>query len=80
MTINDAVYYESNTATASDSQGDLTRNPETCTHTSNGNDTVTRTSNGKFEQKLLSNRTIPVLPLAMNLGIEHGITLIVLTS
>ena len=35
LTINDAKYYESNTATASDEQGDLTSNPETVTHTSN---------------------------------------------
>ena len=37
LTINDARYYESNTATASDTQGDLSRNPETVTHTSKGN-------------------------------------------
>ena len=35
LTINDAKYYESNTATASDEQGNLTSNPETVTHTSN---------------------------------------------
>ena len=35
LTINDTEYYESNTATTSDSQGNLTRNPETVTHTSN---------------------------------------------
>ena len=44
LTINDAKYYESNTATTSDAQGNLTNNPETITHTRNGN----------FEQKLLS--------------------------
>ena len=44
FTINDAEYYESSTATKSDLQGDLTRNPET----------VTPTSNRKIEQKLLS--------------------------
>ena len=37
LTINNAKYYESNTAIASDAQGDFTRNPETTTHTSNGN-------------------------------------------
>ena len=35
LTINDAEYYESNTATASDAQGDITRNPVKVTHTSN---------------------------------------------
>ena len=37
FTINDAKYFESNTATASGAQGDLARNPETVTHTSNRN-------------------------------------------
>ena len=78
LTINDAKYYESNTATASDVQGYLTRNPETFTHTINGNETVIHTSNGGFEQKLLSNRTIPVLPLSMNPGIDQGIAPILL--
>ena len=36
LTINDAEYNESNTATASGAQGDPTFNPETVTHTSNG--------------------------------------------
>ena len=44
LTINNAEYYELNTATASDAQGDLTSDPETVTHT----------SNGIFEQKILS--------------------------
>ena len=52
LTINDAEYYKSNTATASDAQGDITHNPETVTHTINGN----------LEQKILSKRTIYVLP------------------
>ena len=43
LTINDAKYSESNTAIASDSQGDITLNPETVTHTINGNETVTHT-------------------------------------
>ena len=63
LKINDTNYYESNTATMSDTQVDLMRNLETVTHTSNGN----------FEQKLLSYRTIPVLPPEMNLGIDRGI-------
>ena len=36
MTTNDSEYYESNTETASDGQGDLKENLETTTHTSNG--------------------------------------------
>ena len=50
LTINDARYYESNTATASDTQGHPTRNPETVTHTSNRNETVTHTRNRNFEK------------------------------
>ena len=46
--INDAEYYESNTATASDAQGDLTQNTERVTHTSNSNETVTYTGNRNF--------------------------------
>ena len=68
MTINDAKYYKSNTVIASDAQGDLTRILETVTHT----------INGKLEQKLLTNRTIPILPPTMNPGIFQGIALIVL--
>ena len=51
LTINDPKHYKSDTVTASDAQGDLTRDSETVTHT----------SNVFFEQKLLSCRTIPVL-------------------
>ena len=58
MTINDAEYYESNTATVSDAQVYFTSNNETISHT----------SNRICEQKLLSFRTIPVFPLPMNLG------------
>ena len=32
LTINDAKYYKSNTATVSNAQGNLTSNPETVTH------------------------------------------------
>ena len=35
LTINDVKYYESNTATESDSQGNLTSNTEIVTHISN---------------------------------------------
>ena len=59
LTIDDAEYFESNTATASDAQGNLTSHPETVTHA----------SNIIFEQKLLSCRTIPILPPPTNLGI-----------
>ena len=66
LKIKDAKYYESETATVNDPQGDTTHNPETVTHTSNKNETVTHNRNGNFEQKLLSNRTIPVIVLLMD--------------
>ena len=45
LTINDAKWYESNRATVIDAQRDLTRNPETVTHSSNGIEIVTCTIN-----------------------------------
>ena len=48
LSINDAKYYESNTATVIDARGDLTRNPETVTHTINRNETVTHISKRVF--------------------------------
>ena len=71
LTINDAKYYESNTVTVSNTQDDHTRNPETFTHTSNGNETVTHNINGNFEQNLLRNWTIPVVFPTMNLRIDQ---------
>ena len=50
LTINNAKYYASNSATASDTQGDFTRDPKTVTHTSNGKEKVMDNSNGDFEQ------------------------------
>ena len=55
--------------TESDTQGNLTSDPDTVTHTSNRPYTVTHTSNGIFDQTLLSVRTIgkvSVLPPPMN--------------
>ena len=62
----------------SDAQGDLTRNMETVTNTRNCNETFTHTSNGDFEQKLLSNWTIPVVVPKINPRIDQRIAPIVL--
>ena len=78
LTINNTKYFESNTATASDAQSDLTHNPETATCTSNCNETVHHTSNGNFEQTILSNQTIPVVFLTMNPSIDQSIDPIVI--
>ena len=60
MKINNTEYYESNTATVRDTQGDFISDPETVTHT----------INIIFEQTLLSFRTIPLLPPPTNPGIS----------
>ena len=78
LTINDSKYSDSKTATASGSQGDITRNPETVTYTSNSKETVTRISNGNYEQKLLSNWTIPAVILTINPRIDQRIPPILL--
>ena len=77
MTIHNAEYYESNKATASNAHGDLIRNPEPVTHTSNGNETFTHTRNRNFA-KILSNQTIPVVVSEMNPRIDQRIVPIVL--
>ena len=64
----------------SDAQGDLTPDPERVTHSSNRNETVTINRNENFEQDILSNCAIPVMPLAIKPGIEKGIAPIVLAS
>ena len=79
FTINDAKYYDSNTATTSDAQGDLTCYLDAVTHTSNWNEIVIYTSNRIFEQNLLFNWTIPVSPLEMNTGIDQVIVPIILS-
>ena len=72
LTINDVGYYESDTATTWDAKGNITRNPETVTPTSNGNKPVTHTRNSNFE-KILSNQTIHVVVPTMNPSIDQSI-------
>ena len=78
LTINYAKYYKSNTATANGAQGDHTYNPETVTHTRNGNETANHTINRNSELQILINWTIPVVVLMMNPKIEQMIAPIVL--
>ena len=73
VTINEAKYYVSNLAIVSDAQDNLSRYPKTVTHTSNGKEKFKDTSNGNFKQKILSNRTLPVVLLTMNLSIDDMI-------
>ena len=73
MIINNAKYYASKSATASDLQDNLTHYSKTVTITRDGNDTVTHTRNRNFEHKLLSNQTLPVVVLKMNPRIDNRI-------
>ena len=68
LKINNAKYYESNAATASDTQGDITCNLLTFTHTINEN----------LEQNILRNWNLPVLPPEMNIRIYKGVAPIML--
>ena len=77
LTIKYSKYYQSDAATGRDAQGDPAQNPETITHTSNGNGTVTHTRNRNFEHKLLSNRTIPVVVPTMTPRFDQRIATIV---
>ena len=77
LKINYTKYYESDTTTTSDAQGDPTHNPKTVTHTSNGKGKVMDTRNKNFEQKPLSNRTLPVIAPTINPRIDLRIVPIV---
>ena len=53
---------ESESANENNAKGDPARNPKVYTHTSDRNKIkVTGTSNGNLQQKLLSNRTLPII-------------------
>ena len=73
MTINDAEYYVSNSATVNDAKGDLASDPKTVTHTRDAKGKVADTSNIIFQQKLLSNRTLPVVVPVMDPRIDNMI-------
>ena len=77
MTINNDKHYESNIATASDAPGNLTCSPETVTRTSSGVNQVLTLAMEVLNKKK-SYRTIAILPIAMNLGIDQGIALNIL--
>ena len=74
LTINDAEYYVSESANMKDAKGDPASDPNTVTHTSNGNKRkVTDTSNGILQQTLLSNRTLPNFTTTMGPSIDDRI-------
>ena len=68
LTINDAVYYNSE---KNDAEGDPRSNPKVATHTSDKKKRkVVNTTNGNLRQKVLSNRTLPIITTI----IDHMIT------
>ena len=73
LTINDAEYYVSNSAISNDAKVNFESNHKTGNHTSSGKVKVVDTSNGSFQQKLFSNRTLPVIVPTMNPRIENMI-------
>ena len=74
LTINDSEYYISDSVNANNEKGDPASNPKTVTHTSGGNKRkVENTSNETLQQKLLSNRTLPVVTTTMDPRIDNRI-------
>ena len=51
LTINNAIYYASNSGTARDAQVNLTYDPKTVTNTINRKEKVTDTRNGNLNKK-----------------------------
>ena len=72
LTISDARYYESESANANDSKGDPARNLKIATQTSDGKKgKVTDTRNGDLQQKLLSNRILPIITMSIEPQIDN---------
>ena len=74
LTINDAEYYKSDSANANNAKGNPISDMNIVTHTSDGEKIkATDTSNGILQQKLLSNRTPPIVTTTMYLRINNTI-------
>ena len=73
LTINDARYYNSEEY---DAENDPNSNPKVATHTSDGKKrkvTDTYTNNGKYPQKILINRTIPIITTPIDRWTTNGV-------
>ena len=71
LTINDAGYYNSGKNYA---EGDPASNPKVATHTNDRKKRkLTGTSNGDLQQKLLSNRTLPIITTTIDPRIEDTV-------
>ena len=74
LTINDAIYDESDSSNANDAKGDTASEPKIVTHTSDRKKRkFTDNSNGDSQQKLLSNRTLTIITMAMDPQIDNNI-------
>ena len=71
MTINNAGYYNSD---KNDVKGDPANDPNVATHTSERNKiNFTDTSNLNLQQKLLINRTLPIITMAIDPQITDSV-------
>ena len=74
LTINDAGYYELDSANADDATGDTASDPKTVTHISGGNKRkVTGASKGYLKQNLLSNWTLLIITTTMDPRIDYRV-------
>ena len=73
FTVYNTEYYLSKSTIMNDEKGDLASNPKTVNQTSEEKGKGTDTSNGNLQQKLLSNRNLPVVVLTMNPRIDYNI-------
>ena len=74
LTINNAGYYESDSVNANGAKGDPASDPKISNHTSDVNKIkVTDTSNGDLQQKLLSNRTLPIITTTIDPWIDDRV-------
>ena len=68
---NDAGYYGSDSANANEARGNPASDQKLATHTSDGKKRkFMDTSNGYFQQKLLSNRTLPIITMTIGPRID----------
>ena len=72
LIINNSGYYVSDSENANDEKVDLASYPKVANHTSDRNKRkVTDTSNGDLQQKLLSNRNLPITTMTIDPQIDN---------
>ena len=74
LKIKDAGCYESESENANDAKGDSESDPKIDTHTSDVNKRkITDTSNGDLQQKLLINRSLPIITTMLDPWIDDRV-------